>query len=184
MQPSSPRTYEQAGKTIRELFASFSHLTDKGSMHSYLDFYDQLFSPLREKPILIVEIGVLVGGSLMLWDSYFCHAEARIVGVDINTSTRRDGRVEYVQGDGTDEEIVRKIGQPDIVIDDGSHTTSDQCASFICWWPSLKPGGVYVIEDIQNDEQVNALLALHAFQEIDYRHVKSRYDDRLLTTRK
>ena len=36
----------------------------------------------------------------------------------------------------------------DIIIDDGSHDPKDQIKSFESLFPSLKCGGVYVVEDI------------------------------------
>jgi hypothetical protein len=44
--------------------------------------------------------------------------------------------------------IVAESGPLDIVIDDGSHQPDDQQATLLRLWPSLKRGGLYVIEDI------------------------------------
>ena len=43
--------------------------TDKSSMHhGYLDFYEMFFETLRDKPVRILEIGVLGGASVMMWE--------------------------------------------------------------------------------------------------------------------
>ena len=37
----------------------------------YFNVYDQLFKKFKNKEIVIVEIGVLNGGSLYMWQKYF-----------------------------------------------------------------------------------------------------------------
>jgi hypothetical protein len=54
--------------------------TDKNTLHSYLDVYEALFSPIRKSCTRILEVGVLHGGSIDLWSKYFPNAE--VVGVD------------------------------------------------------------------------------------------------------
>ena len=41
------------------------------------------------------------------------------------------------------------IGAPDIIIDDGSHLNEHVIESFRLLFPSLAPGGLYVVEDTQ-----------------------------------
>ena len=36
-----------------------------------------------------------------------------------------------------------------MVIDDGSHVPEHQVISFEALWPSVKPGGIYVVEDVE-----------------------------------
>ena len=48
----------------------------------YFPIYEKHFEPIRNKPIKILEIGILNGGSLEMWRYYF--PEATIVGIDIN----------------------------------------------------------------------------------------------------
>lgn len=40
-------------------------------------------------------------------------------------------------------------GQFDIIVDDGGHTMVQQLTSLEHLWPAVKPGGLYVIEDLQ-----------------------------------
>ena len=37
----------------------------------YLDIYEEVFSRFRGKPVTMLEIGVLGGGSLQMWKDYF-----------------------------------------------------------------------------------------------------------------
>jgi hypothetical protein len=55
--------------------------TDKELRHRYCSLiYDELFAPLRDEPLDILEIGTCHGGSLILWNDFFTCAN--IVGVD------------------------------------------------------------------------------------------------------
>jgi demethylmacrocin O-methyltransferase len=45
--------------------------------------------------------------------------------------------------------VVNSTGPLDVVIDDGSHYSEHQRATFSLLWPHVKPGGIYVIEDLQ-----------------------------------
>lgn len=121
----------------------------------YLAEYERLFSVLRDKPIGLVEIGVQNGGSLEIWSQYFSAAEA-IVGCDINPLCSQlvyaDERVRLVVGDVTEPETLESIlnGRNNfhIVIDDGSHTSSDIIKTFCNLFPRLDIDGIYIVEDL------------------------------------
>jgi hypothetical protein len=127
-------------------------LSDKWS--SYLTYYDGLFSPLRDKPLNMLEIGVQNGGSLDTWSSYFKQAQ-HFIGCDIDpkcgTLRYTDPRVHIVVGDANAAptfQAIRAISSDfDIVIDDGSHQSMDILNAFVNYFPLLRPGGVYVVED-------------------------------------
>ncbi len=57
-----------------------------------------------------------------------------------------------LQGDQTDgaflKELALRCGPFDFVVDDGSHVPSHQRATFDALWPTLPPGAVYAIEDL------------------------------------
>lgn len=56
--------------------------SDKGTAHSYLHKYNELFEPYTTKSILnVLEIGICQGGSIALWHEYFQNA-TNIVGID------------------------------------------------------------------------------------------------------
>lgn len=121
---------------------------------SYLPYYDKLFSPLRHAPITMLEIGIQNGGSLETWSSYFTEAQ-KFIGCDIDPKCEGlrydDARVNVVVGDAnaapTFQKILGLAQQFDIVIDDGSHISRDILNSFINYFPLVKPGGIYVVED-------------------------------------
>ena len=121
---------------------------------SYLAYYDTLFGPLREQPLTMLEIGVQNGGSLETWSRYF-KAGQRFIGCDIDpkcgTLQYEDQRISIVVGDANAAptfQAIRAISADfDIVIDDGSHQSMDILNSFVNYFPLLKPGGLYVVED-------------------------------------
>ena len=134
--------------------------TDKGAAThtvygvSYLDIYERYLQPLRHQPIQMLEIGVLRGKSLRLWKRYFL--KARIFGLDIDPACRQyeEDRIAIEIGSQADSRVLERLcqraaGAFDVVVDDGSHVNRHIIASFAYLFPRLKPGGVYIIEDLR-----------------------------------
>lgn len=99
----------------------------------------------------MLEIGLAAGASLRTWRRYFTRAV--LVGIDIDPSCLRfaDKQVEIRIGSQSDPEFLAKVVSefpPTIVIDDGSHRTDDILFTFERLFPTLEPGGCYVIEDL------------------------------------
>jgi len=121
---------------------------------SYLSYYDDLFSTWRDRQVSLLEIGVQHGGCLETWAEYFT-CGLRFVGCDIdlkcNSLRYNDPRISVVVGDINSSVIFREISSIspafDIIIDDGSHLSADILTSFVNYFPLVKPGGLYVIED-------------------------------------
>jgi len=141
-------------KTLTEIFSEHEgKVVDKWT--SYVPEYERLFAPLRGKPIALLEIGVENGGSLEIWDKYFFRATA-IVGCDIDAACQilrfSSANIHIVTGDASSRECARQIAliasDFDVVIDDGSHKAKDVIASFARYFPRLKRGGIYIIEDL------------------------------------
>lgn len=141
----------------RETFESLHrHKTGKASdkWASYLPFYDGLFAASRDLPVSVLEIGVQNGGSLETYAAYFEQGR-RFVGCDIDPRCAalawQDPRIHLVLGDANSLPVcqaIRSLSESyEFIIDDGSHTTYAVLASFLLYFPLLRPGGVYVIED-------------------------------------
>ena len=123
----------------------------------YLPVYDRHLAAFRTSPVRFLEIGVANGGSFSVWRRFF-GPEARLHGLDISRSEeaiRRLAEVDAVLhiGDQTHVGLLSSIvdevgGALDVVIDDGSHVSSHQIASFEALYPRLAPGGVYICEDV------------------------------------
>lgn len=160
---------------------------DKGSTHSYIETYERLLAPFRDRAELL-EIGLALGWSLDMWGEYF-GPNSRLVGVDISVvfdRTRFDDRFTIIEADATRPDINGLIeGSFDIIIDDGSHMEADQATTFRLLRDRIKKGGLYIIEDIlAPDHSIPRLSRLHDNCEVvDLRKVKGRFDDVLLIYR-
>lgn len=127
--------------------------TDKGPQrHLYTERYRELLGPTRRELKSIAEIGIHKGASLRLWRRYF--PNATIAGLDLEPPPGLDlPGVEMYAGDQSDTAFLKSVidrHMPfDLVIDDGSHIASHIRASFDAFFPALRSGGWYVIEDLE-----------------------------------
>lgn len=154
-------------KTIRQLYQEHKgNVSDTWSL--YLDERDRLFTPYRDQQIQLLEIGVQNGGSLEIWSAYFSKAR-KIIGCDVNEKCSqlqyRDSRNVVIVGDVNSEACENKILAQasvfDIVIDDGSHQSSDVIHSFARYFRHLNYGGVYIVEDLHSSYWKNFEGGLH-----------------------
>lgn len=141
-------------KNLTALYKEHSgKVSDKWTI--YLGEYERLFSEYRSQAINLLEVGVQNGGSLEIWGKYFPNA-VNLIGCDINPNCANlsydDSRVTVLVGDVNSDEIedqvVDKAPSFDVIIDDGSHTSSDIIKSFSRYFPYLKNGGIFVVEDL------------------------------------
>ena len=58
---------------------------------NYFKIYDHIFKKYIGKKIILVEIGVLNGGSLFMWRNFF-NGNAEIIGVDLNPNAKKSGK--------------------------------------------------------------------------------------------
>ncbi len=120
--------------------------------HHYLDIYQDFFEKFRGKPIVILEIGVLGGGSLHLWRNYFGN-QCQVYGIDINPLAKQyeTNNIKIRIGDQSDqyflEKLINEVGHFDIVIDDGAHTNFMVRSSFISLYKNTRH--IYIVEDTQ-----------------------------------
>lgn len=138
--------------SFKDLIETNSYDTDKPTL--YLSIYEDFFSPLKTKDIVLLELGIHKGGSLLLWRDYF--PKGSIVGLDVATVKIEDAsnRIKIVQGFQEDCNLLDKIREEnapngfDIIIDDASHIGILTQTSFWHLFNNhLKTGGIYVIED-------------------------------------
>lgn len=135
------------------------HGTDKFGLHDYTPVYFDLLKDLRDRPLRMMEIGVggyshpdRGGESLATWRDFL--PNAFLVGVDIQRKTMDLGpRVKILQGSQVDAEFladaVKQYGPFDIILDDGSHMNEHVVETFGLLFPTLVPGGIYIVEDVQ-----------------------------------
>lgn len=167
--------------------------SDKGSEHSYLDVYEQLFTPIRLRPLTLLEIGVGGhGGSMILWLEYFPNAQ--IIRLDAFCLPPQGfclgkPRLSLIQCNQLDKDSLNSIfpdNSLDIIIDDGSHIPEHQALTHYFIWDKLKKGGLYCIEDIQHN--TGPANSLHYWGSLGAKifelHKNGRYDDVLVVLQK
>lgn len=134
--------------------------TDKASDgHNYLAAYEEFLFPYRDKAEIVMEIGVRDGPSVRVWQDYF--PNARIVGVDIMEKCRvhAKDRIVVEIGDQSNPKFLHSLiskYKADIIIDDGSHIWNHQINTFRTLFPHLKPGGLFICEDLHTSK-INSL---------------------------
>lgn len=135
--------------------------TDKVDKHhtfagqSYMDVYEKYFARWRDRPVSLLEIGVKRGASIRVWERYFEFPQ-HVVGFDYDErcAALKFEMATIVIGDqekpaDLDRAVDAGGGGFDIIIDDGSHVNRLILASFHHLWPYVKPGGLYVLEDMK-----------------------------------
>lgn len=150
---AADETHVESSVAVPRSRASYDAAPFLSVKHStYFPVYDHLFSKYVGKSPVIVEVGVLNGGSLFMWREFFGPA-ARIIGVDLNpeaTWLREDGFDIHI-GDQTDPEFwadfFADVGDVDIFLDDGGHTYPQQIVTASSAMDHIRDGGVLVVED-------------------------------------
>jgi glycosyltransferase involved in cell wall biosynthesis len=149
--------------------------TDKVT-NGYADFYECLFRKdrLQIESVLEIGIGTMIpgvqssmvgfapegyrpGGSLRSWRGFF--PNATIFGIDVQPDTQFDDeeRIVTLLCDSTDPDQVNKLMSKlnyrefDIIVDDGSHILENQFKTLRNFYPFLKNGGLYVVEDVAHN---------------------------------
>ena len=139
---------------------------------AYLQAYERHLSKFKNRSPFLLNIGCGypsqgqndpgMGGCLQVFSSWL-GIGTRIVGIDILEGCKEyedaDNGIRIEIGSQDDEyflnEIIKKYGEPDIIIDDGSHLDAHINKSFDCLFKHLKTGGIYSIEDIGGNHLVS-----------------------------
>lgn len=129
------------------------HDTDKGAV--YTQTYHRWLSHAREQRMRFLEIGLYNGGSMRMWRDYLPNTVLHGIDVDPRTLAYQEevpnSQVRLVdQGDpdALAAFVAELGGNYDFILDDGGHTMVQQLVSFEVLWPTVMPGGLYVIEDL------------------------------------
>jgi ubiquinone/menaquinone biosynthesis C-methylase UbiE len=137
--------------TLKEIYSKYSTPEgkgDKGTIHSYMDLYQEHI--VKKDQTSLFEIGICEGHSLAMWKEFL--EDGEVWGIDIDTSAIKFNlsNCTLIQGDATNEVIVSFLEDKrfDYIIDDGSHLINHQIKSFQLLFQFLKEDGKYFIEDI------------------------------------
>jgi hypothetical protein len=126
-----------------------------GNTHLIRRYQEHIFEPFKNRPIVLLEIGIANGDSMRLFRDALPFA--KIVGLDIAPPPTIDdptGRIVMYRGEQQAKALLDRIRSEqapdgfDVIIDDGSHIGQ---FTRITFWHlfihHLKPGGLYFIED-------------------------------------
>lgn len=124
--------------------------TDKAG-HGYLPYYAKHLPSTCES---FLEVGAYKGASLRMWKDLYPEAEISCFDLflDPDNISKEDVEkmgVKAYQGDqGYTQDLNQIEGEFDVIIEDGSHRSDHQIITLNALWPKVKPGGVYVVEDL------------------------------------
>ena len=168
-----------------------SNVTDFRHCHPYTLFYDSLFRDNKDEKLEIAELGILDGGSLLMWREYFTHSN--IYGLEYNVDLinnfkhhHNNERINLSEINVYDANNIKNAFSNlnvmyDIIIEDTTHQFEDQIRVIENVYQYLKPGGILIIEDIfksyNENDYINRLNPiLHNFQ--DYYFIELDHDNR------
>jgi hypothetical protein len=153
----SPAAHAPGTSAIRDHFEQHTHGPGVQKWIHYLDIYPRHLGKFVGKQPVVVEVGVQSGGSLSMWHGYF-GAGCRVHGVDIDPGCKdfAGAGTTIHLGDQADRAMWSRFRDAvpvvDVFIDDGGHTHEQQCVALEEMLPHLRPGGVYICEDIHRSE--------------------------------
>jgi hypothetical protein len=138
---------------LRQYFNSIENGKGIWKWDHYFDIYHRHLQKFVGLTGHIAEVGVYSGGSLGMWHFYFgpgCH----VYGIDSQPECMvyEGEHTRIFIGDQADRSFWRHFRENvpllDVLIDDGGHRPEQQIATLEEILPHLRPGGVYICEDI------------------------------------
>ena len=187
-------------KPLSEIYKKYAGMDacsgcDKGTVHGYLETYADLLAPYRTTAARMLEVGIMGGHSLRMWEEFFTNAA--VYGVDLCDQPFggiADLRSMIAEGchlirlfDATNVAQVEANFDGiafDVIVEDANHDLASQLEIYKNLRQHLQPDGIYIIEDIEDIDRDRA-----AFEQIDperpvriidLRGRKNRFDDVLV----
>ena len=146
------KKYDTDKSSQRENVNNYRHC------HPYTLFYDGLFKSKKNENLKIAELGILDGGSLLMWKEYFVNSQIYGFEYDNNLIYKfkqnyNNDRITLDNIDVTKKDnIINAFSELnilyDIIIEDTTHQFEDQIRVIENAYQYLKPGGILIIEDI------------------------------------
>ena len=147
------------GEKFKNQYAKPSKQDNKKIIaHGYAKIYEKYLKEHKEKNLNIIELGSFYGNASAAF--YFYFKNSQIYSADINPDMYlyRSKRLTNFFTDTSsrssiERNILRKNIQYDLIIEDASHMLKDQIISLFILFKSLKPGGFFIIEEIDFPEK-------------------------------
>ena len=173
--------------------------TDKNTLHSYLQLYQQLLINKKETAKNVLEIGINQGGSIKLWYDFFTNAQ--VYGLDIapirdmwheikNKDRIKIGRFDAYDVEFFNNNFLNNNIKFDFMLDDGPHTLESMKQFINLYSQIMTEDGILIIEDVQDWSWIEILknetpeYLKQYIQVYDLRPNKNRYDDIVFTINK
>ncbi len=145
---------------------------------NYTPYYEKYLDEIKDKALKILEVGVANGHSIASWFYYFKNSQLH--AVDIKKSDKffyKSKRIKYQSLDCMNDSLVKKYikknNQFDVVIDDSDHSYPAFTNNLKNFYPALKPGGIYILEDFSLADK--SLEEIIKFNEKSGRRYMGRY---------
>ena len=142
-----------ASNPLRAYFDAVTEGPGVWKWRHYFDVYHRHLHKFVGREVTVVEVGVFGGGSLRMWRHYFCE-DCSVHGVDIQEACKayKDSHTTIHIGDQEDRVFWQQFREStpsvDVLIDDGGHLPEQQMVTLEEMLPHLRPGGVYICEDV------------------------------------
>lgn len=166
-----PQVY--AAEVFDRIFSDYK--SDKSTTHSYQEAYPYILSMIGDvRKVLEIGIGARqpspdspegwegqAGGSLHAWSQIT--GGAQVLGLDIdprmdeavpNVATRHMDSLDADSVKSTAREVLEGEGEFDLIVDDGLHVPMANITNFLYFFPLVRPGGFYVVEDLHRSSLV------------------------------
>lgn len=147
------RAQDASSNPLRAYFDSVKEGPGIWKWLHYFEIYHRHLSKFVGQNVTVVEVGVYSGGSLPMWRHYFGDG-CRVHGVDIQPECKvyeNDHTTIHI-GDQADRAFWKRLREAvpdvDVLIDDGGHAVEQQIVTLEETLPHLRPGGVYLCEDV------------------------------------
>ena len=142
-------------ENAKHLYDSWMSCPDNLSIKvsTYFQAYSELLSKYRNKEVFLTEIGVLEGGSLMMWKKWLGQ-NSKIIGIDLNPKVKRfqSNGIDILIGDQANLDFwkyfYKKYPRVDIIIDDGGHQFFQQVITFFATMMFAKHEVMLIFEDV------------------------------------
>lgn len=126
--------------------------------HGYADTYEKYFLPLKNSKLNILEIGSFYGNAAAALYFYFKNSDIYSADVYPDLFRYSSKRTKNFYIDSSSEEsitnvLLKKEDMFNIIIEDASHVLKDQIISLFMLFKKLKPGGLFICEELDFPEK-------------------------------
>ena len=165
------KTYDYLKKKNKLEFENYFQWIKRKNIHSYdyalganyAPFYEKYFDHIKKKNLKILEIGVANGHSSASFFYYF--PNSTLYGIDIKDADKvfyKSKRMFYQKIDiMNSNQVLNYVNihhSFDIIIDDSFHTYEGSANNFKNFFPILKYGGTYVLEDYNASDESRKII--------------------------